>query len=162
MTYKLNFKNNPFPYKLEKFLANKLIIPGNYYKLSDKQLEELARLEKSDERSSLIQKLQEERNTKKEQKKLAEAQAKAAAAAKKSADQLAAEARIRAKEQQQRNQQEDDDGPSYSQPTEYTMDTGFQDFTDFGGISGPMAKGGLASKPKPKKRMKRGGLASKK
>ena len=28
MTYKLNFKNNPFPYKLEKFLANKLIIPG--------------------------------------------------------------------------------------------------------------------------------------
>ena len=128
----------------------------------DKQLEELARLEKSDERSSLIQTLQEERNTKKEQKKLAEAQAKAAAAAKKSADQLAAEARIRAKEQQQRNQQEDDDGPSYSKPTEYTMDTGFQDFTDFGGSSGPMAKGGLASKPKPKKRMKRGGLASKK
>jgi hypothetical protein len=129
----------------------------------DKQLEELARLEKSDERSSLIQKLQEERNTKKEQKKLAEAQAKAAAAAKKSADQLAEEARNRAKEQQQRNQQEDDGEPSYSKPTEYTMDTGFEDRTDFGGGSGPFAKGGLASKPKPKaKKMKRGGLASKK
>ena len=126
----------------------------------NKQLEELARLEKSEERSSLIRTLQEERNTKKEQKKLAEAQAKAAAAAKKSANQLY-EKNI---EQQQRNQQEDDDEPSYSKPTEYTMDTGFQDFTDFGGSSGPMAKGGLASKPKPKakKKMKRGGLASKK
>ena len=41
MNIKLNFKNNAFPYKLEKILANKLIIPGNYFKITDKQLKEL-------------------------------------------------------------------------------------------------------------------------
>jgi len=132
----------------------------------DKQLSLLARLGDDemaeDRRSALIKSLQEERSTQEEQNKLAAAQEKAGRASEKTVEQLAKEARDRAILQQY--QQEDDGEPSYSKPTEYTMDTGFEDRTDFGGGSGPFAKGGLASKPKPKakKKMKRGGLASKK
>ena len=32
---KIFIKNNSFPYKLEKKIKNKLIIPGNYNKLTD-------------------------------------------------------------------------------------------------------------------------------
>ena len=93
-----------------------------------------------------------------EEKAQREADARAAAAALAAAQRAAAE---RARDSYRR--QDDDGDSSSSSATQYSVDTGFEDRTDFGGGSGPFAKGGLASKPKPKaKKMKRGGLPSKK
>jgi hypothetical protein len=72
-----------------------------------------------------------------EQRNLAEAQRKAAREAEKDQFEIAAEARRRAEQQQ-----EDDGPPPSGPPTEYSMDTGFEDRTDFGGSSGPFAEGG--------------------
>ena len=41
---KIFIKNNSFPYKLEKKIKNKLIIPGNYNKLTDSQINKLKKL----------------------------------------------------------------------------------------------------------------------
>ena len=110
----------------------------------DERLARLARMEDAEARAIIAENLRKERDEK-------------------AAADLAAAQRVAAARAQDSYQQQDDEPPTSSSATEYSVDTGFEDRTDFGGGSGPFAKGGLASKPKPKaKKMKRGGLASKK
>ena len=74
-----------------------------------------------------------------ERLQLAREQDTAGQASEKTEAQIAAEARQRYLDQQQ--QQDDDPSPAGT-PTEYSMATGFEDRTDFGGSSGPFAEGG--------------------
>ena len=112
----------------------------------DERLARLARMEDAEARAIIAENLRKERDEKA------------------AADLAAAQRVAAARAQDSYRQQDDEEPPSSSSATEYSVDTGFEDRTDFGGGSGPFAKGGLASKPKPKakKKMKRGGLASKK
>tara|TARA_R100001509_G_scaffold134573_3_gene88185 strand:- start:1820 stop:4483 length:2664 start_codon:yes stop_codon:yes gene_type:complete len=92
-----------------------------------------------------IRKAEADRKEKAEADRIRDANLKAqqraaARAAEKTAAQIAEEARERARKQQQ--QQDDGGTPSYSPPTEYSISTGFEDRTDFGGSSGPFAEGG--------------------
>ena len=65
------------------------------------------------------------------------AQEKAGRASEKTAKQIAEEAAERARQRQQ-----GEETPPSGKPTEYTLDTGFEDRTDFDGSSGPFAEGG--------------------
>jgi hypothetical protein len=96
------------------------------------------RVTKSDDKSGGSIALPEDTGpTPAEMERLARAQEQASLAASKTAAQIAAEARRRAEQQQ-----EDEGPPPSGPPTEYSIDTGFEDRTDFGGSSGPFAEGG--------------------